>query len=60
VFDYIPSPSIKIHRTIIFPVVLCGCETWYRTLREECQLSMFENRVLRKMFERKRVKVIGE
>jgi UDP-galactopyranose mutase len=20
--------KIKIHRTLIFPVVLCGCETW--------------------------------
>ena len=25
----------KIHRTIIFPVVLYGCETWLLTLREE-------------------------
>jgi len=27
--------KIKIHKTIILPVVLCGCETWSLTLREE-------------------------
>jgi len=27
--------KIKIYRTIILPVVLCGCETWSLTLREE-------------------------
>ena len=26
--------KIKIHRTIILPVVLYGCETWSLTLRE--------------------------
>jgi hypothetical protein len=29
--------KIKIHRTIILPVVLYGCETWSLTLREECR-----------------------
>ena len=27
------SLKIKIYRTIILPVVLCGCETWSLTLR---------------------------
>jgi len=27
--------KIKIYRTIILPVVLCRCETWSLTLREE-------------------------
>ena len=27
--------KIKIYRTIILPVVLCGCETWSLALREE-------------------------
>ena len=27
--------KIKIHRTIILPVVLYGCETWSLTMREE-------------------------
>jgi hypothetical protein len=26
--------KIKIYKTIILPVVLCGCETWSFTLRE--------------------------
>ena len=40
----------KIYRTIILPVVLCGCETWSLTLREERRLRVFENRVLKRMF----------
>ena len=35
----------KIHRTIILPVVLCGCETWSLTLSDERRLRVFENRV---------------
>jgi hypothetical protein len=43
----------KIYRTIILPVV-CGCETWSLTLREERRLWMFENNVLRRMFRTKK------
>jgi len=39
--------KIKIHRTVILPAVLYGCETWLLTLREERTLRVFENRVLR-------------
>jgi hypothetical protein len=41
--------KIKIYRTVLLPVVSCGCETWSLTLREErtCRLRVFENRVLR-------------
>ena len=42
--------KIKIYRTIIFPVVLCGCETWSLTSREECRLRVFENSFLRRIF----------
>jgi len=52
--------KIKIYRTIILPVVLYGCETWSLTLREERRLRVFENRVLRKVFEPKRDEVTGE
>ena len=45
---------IKIHKTIILPVVLYGCETWSLTLREECRLRVFENRILRRIFGSKR------
>jgi hypothetical protein len=42
--------KIKIYRTIIFPVVLYGCETWSLTLREGHRLRVFENAVLRRIF----------
>jgi hypothetical protein len=46
--------KIKIYKTVILPVVLCGCETWSLTLGEEHRLRVFENRVLRKIFGPKR------
>ena len=52
--------KIKIYRTIILPVVLCGCETWSLTLREEHRLRVFENRVLRRIFGPKRDGVTEE
>jgi len=52
--------KIKIYRTIILPVVLCGCKTWYLTLREECRLRAYENSVLRRIFWPKRDEVTGE
>jgi len=45
------SKNIKgIHRTIISPLVLHGCETWTLTLREEHRLRVSEIRVLRRIF----------
>jgi hypothetical protein len=38
--------KIKIYKTIILPVALYGCETWYLILMEEHRLKVFENRVL--------------
>jgi hypothetical protein len=49
-----------IHKTIILPFVLYGCETWSVTLREEYRLRVFENRVLRGMFGPKGDEVTGE
>jgi hypothetical protein len=46
--------KIKIHRTVILPVVLYGCETWSLSLREEHKLRVSENRVLRRICEPKR------
>jgi hypothetical protein len=37
-----------------------GCETWSLTLRGERRLRVFENRVLRRIFGRKRDEVTGE
>jgi len=52
--------KIKIHRTIILPVVLYGCENWSLTLREERKLRVFENTVLRRIFGPTRNGVTGE
>jgi hypothetical protein len=41
-------------------VVLYGCETWSLTLREEQRLTVFENRVLRRIFGLKRDEATGE
>jgi len=57
------SPSkyvkFKIYRIIILPVVLYGCKTWSFTLREEHELKVFKNRVLRKVFGPKRDTTAG-
>jgi hypothetical protein len=50
----------EFHKTIILPLVLYGCETWSLTLREEHKLRVFENRVLKRIFEQKRDEVTGE
>jgi len=51
--------KIKTYRTIILPV-LYGCETWTLTLREECRLRVFENRVVRNIFGPMRDEVTDE
>jgi hypothetical protein len=51
---------MEIYRTIILPVVLYGCETWSLTLREERRLTVFENRVLRRVFGPRRDEVTGD
>jgi len=50
----------KMYRTIIFPVILYGCEAWLLTLREECRQRVFEDRVLRRIFGPKGDEVTGE
>src|SRR5215475_8100354 len=44
----------------VLPVVFYGCETWSLTLREERRLSVFENRVLRRVFGPKTDEMTGE
>ena len=57
----VPSKNlqIKVYRNIILPFVLYGCKTWSLTKREEFRLSVFENRVLRRIFGPKRGEVTG-
>jgi hypothetical protein len=56
------SKNLKItkNRIIILPVVLYGCETWSRRLREERRLRVCENRVWWRIFGLKRDEVTGE
>jgi hypothetical protein len=49
-----------MYRTIILPFVLYGGETCSLTLRKECRLRVFENRMLRRKFVPKRDEVTGE
>ena len=42
--------NIKVYRTVVFPLVLYGCETWLLILRKEHGLRVFENRVHKKIF----------
>jgi hypothetical protein len=52
--------KIQIYRTIIFLVVLNGCETWSLTPREERRMRVSENRMLRRIFGPKRDEITGE
>jgi hypothetical protein len=52
--------KVNIYKTVILPVVFCGCKTWSITLREEHRLRVFGNRVLRRIFGPKRDEVMGE
>jgi hypothetical protein len=54
------NATIITYKTIILPVVLYMCGIWYLTLREECRLTKFENRVLRIIFGLKRDEVTGD
>jgi hypothetical protein len=50
---------MRIYKTIILPVVLYGCETWFLTLTDEHRLRVFENMVLRRLLGTKRDEVTG-
>ena len=51
--------NIKIHITIILPVVLYGGETWLLTVKKEVRVRVFENRVLRRIFGPTRARIQG-
>jgi hypothetical protein len=51
--------NMKMPEAVIFPVVLHGFEISSVTLEEEHRMSVFENRVLRRMFGHKRDEVKG-
>ena len=49
--------KIKMHRSIILPVVLYGCETLSHSFRKECRLRVYQNR---RILEPKRDEVTGK
>jgi len=51
--------KVTMHRTIISPVFLYGCKTLSVAWEKERRLRVFENMVLRKIFEPKKKKVRG-
>ncbi|CAH2097037.1 unnamed protein product [Euphydryas editha] len=44
------SSKLTVYRTIIRPVVTYACETWMLTQRDEQRLTIFERKVLRRIF----------
>jgi hypothetical protein len=48
-----------LYKTIIFPVVLYGCETWSLALIEQRRLGVADNRMLRRIFGSRRDEVTG-
>ena len=51
--------TTKIYRTVVFPVVLHGCDTWSLTLTEERRLRVFGSKVVRRIFGPKMDEVTG-
>jgi hypothetical protein len=45
----LPSKNVD-YKIFILSIVLYGCETWLLTLREEHRATVFEDRVLRRIF----------
>ena len=44
------ATKIRMYKTIIRPVVLCGSEAWCLTANDENNLRIWERKVLRKIF----------
>jgi hypothetical protein len=48
-----------VSEMLLLHVILCGCETWSLTIKEEHGLRIFKNRVLRSIFGPKREMLRG-
>jgi hypothetical protein len=48
-----------MYKSVILPVVLYGCDRLSLTLREECEVKVFEKRVLRRTIGLKTDEVTG-
>ena len=42
---------VLIYKTDIVPLILCGCEIWSHTSREETRLRVTVSRVVRRIFD---------
>ena len=51
--------KVNTYKTIILPVMLYGCETWFLALQEEMRLRVFEHEMLQKIFGAKRHNITG-
>ncbi|KAJ4451009.1 hypothetical protein ANN_02445 [Periplaneta americana] len=60
IFGENPQIIRESKEILLDAIVLYACETWTLTLREEQRLRVFENKVLRKIFETKWDEVRGE
>jgi hypothetical protein len=49
-----------MYKTILFPLVSYGCETWSLIVREEHRLWVFENMVIRRIFGPMGDQIIGK
>jgi hypothetical protein len=52
--------QIEIHRTVILPVILYGCETWSFTLRDELRLRVLKDKLQRKICGSEKEEVTGD
>ena len=50
----------RLRYTELYFILLYGCETWSLTLREECRLRVFKNKLLMRIFGPKGEEVTGE
>jgi hypothetical protein len=54
------SKTLSVIQTVILPLVLYWCKTWFLIPKEKHRLRVFENRVLRKIFGPKKDELTGE
>ena len=58
-YHLLHSSFENTYKTIILPVVVYCCETWFLTLKEKHRLRVFENKISRKIFRTKRDEITG-
>jgi len=51
--------KIKVHKTLILPVILCGCKNLFLAIKLEHSLRVSEYRLLKRIFGPKREEVAG-